>query len=221
MPYFYNKEINILLIHIPKTGGTSLEVYFSRKYFIPLNENSLFMFSKHAISNDFNHKISLQHQTYNTLFKFRNELNINFSDENNKIKIISIVRNPYDRIISDLFYFRLINIDSNPDKVYNVIKFFINTNTHRFDNHNIPQYLFITDETEKLIDNIIILKNETLTNDMINIGFTDFKVNLNINEILHKSKYDVYLNTDSIKLINSFYKKDFELFNYEMKDPDK
>lgn len=37
MPYFNNNDINILFIHIPKTGGTSLENYFSSKFNIPLN----------------------------------------------------------------------------------------------------------------------------------------------------------------------------------------
>ena len=38
MPYFWNKEkkINILFIHVPKTGGTSVE-----KYFANLTEQSL------------------------------------------------------------------------------------------------------------------------------------------------------------------------------------
>ena len=124
-----------------------------------------------------------------------------------------------------IFWFSLINIDSNLDEVYNVIKLYINNkykiiNKNMIDNHNIPQYLFITDETEKLIDNIIILKNETLTNDMINIGFTDFNLHSNKNNKINKNKYHEYLNTDSIKLINDFYKKDFELFNYEMKNLD-
>ena len=42
MPYFRNKEINLLFIHIPKTGGTSLEAYFSEKFNIPLDKHSLF-----------------------------------------------------------------------------------------------------------------------------------------------------------------------------------
>lgn len=41
MPYFKNDTINILFIHIPKTGGTSLEEYFSSKFNIKLNKYSL------------------------------------------------------------------------------------------------------------------------------------------------------------------------------------
>ena len=44
MPYFYNKDINLLLIHIPKTGGTSLESYFVDKYSIELNQDALYGF---------------------------------------------------------------------------------------------------------------------------------------------------------------------------------
>ena len=59
MPYFYNKDINILLIHIPKTGGTSLEFYFQEKYLITLNEKSLYGFNSiHCIPDNFFNKIS-------------------------------------------------------------------------------------------------------------------------------------------------------------------
>ena len=37
MPYYSNDIINLLFIHIPKTGGSSVEQYFSTKYNIQLN----------------------------------------------------------------------------------------------------------------------------------------------------------------------------------------
>jgi hypothetical protein len=40
MPYFKNENINLLFIHIPKTGGTSVEQYFSKKYNVELNYKS-------------------------------------------------------------------------------------------------------------------------------------------------------------------------------------
>ena len=38
MPYFHNKDVNLLFIHIPKTGGSSLETYFSKKFNMHLND---------------------------------------------------------------------------------------------------------------------------------------------------------------------------------------
>lgn len=120
------------------------------------------------------------------------EFNIDF----NNIKIISIVRNPYERIISDLFFYNLITITSTKEKVFEVIKLYL---LNDLDNHNIPQYKFITNENKELIDNIHILHTETLTDDMHNLGYSDFNIYENINKV--KVNYSNYLNNDSIKLI--------------------
>ena len=85
-----------------------------------------------------------------------------------------------------------------------------------YDNHFIPQYLYITDTNESLIKNITIFRAETLNSDMISYGFTDFgnRDNVNRDKI---TNYDNYLNSNSIKAINQFYEKDFRLFGYPMK----
>ena len=49
MPYFKNNTINVLFIHIPKTGGTSIEMYFSSKFSIVLNNTSLYNFTHEQI----------------------------------------------------------------------------------------------------------------------------------------------------------------------------
>jgi len=215
MPYFCNDDINILFIHIPKTGGSSVELYFADRFKIPLDNKSLYFHldKSYIIPEDFNKKISLQHQTYRTLYKYRDEFKIKFND---KLNIYTNVRNPYDRIMSDLFWFKLINRKSTQKEVYNVINKFILSEPHIYDNHNIPQYKYLIDEDEKIINNIIILKTESLNNDMIQKGFNNF----NIYALKNKNNlnYDDYLNDDSIKLINIYYEKDFKYFSYTMKN---
>ena len=215
MPYFKNDDINILYIHIPKTGGTSLDVYFSNKYKISLNDKSLFMFldKEIQIKNNISIDSSLQHMTYNTIFKYKNFFNINC----NNINIITTVRNPYERLVSDLFCYKKININSSKDDIFYIIQSYL---TEKLDNHNLPQYKFITDDNKNLIPNIKILHTETLDEDMINLGYIDFKFKLNINENnnindnVNKLNYYNYLSNNSIQLINDFYDYDFKLFNY-------
>ncbi len=207
MPYFYNENINLLFVHIPKTGGTSVEHYFSHKYKIPLNYKSLWSFNIEDM-NKLKSKSSLQHLTLNQIYKYSNEklININF----NNLKIITIIRNPYERIISDLLWYSLININSTKKEVFNVINNYIKST--KYDNHNIPQYLFITDENKKIYDNIKIFCTSSLNHDMINEGYSDFNMKVNSNN-KNVDYYD-YLNKDSINLINSFYHDDFVLFKF-------
>ena len=108
------------------------------------------------------------------------------------LKIIAAVRNPYDRIISDLFFNKLIKIDSNPEFVEEIIYDFINSEYHIYDNHNQPQYKYVCDENDELIKDIIILRNENLNEDMKKIGF---ELTNNF-QVINKGKlnYDNYLN---------------------------
>jgi hypothetical protein len=207
MPYFHNTDINILLIHIPKTGGTSLEHYFSSKYDIPLNNDSLYDFLDEETAKSKNINSSLQHIRYQTIDNHKEFFKIDMSN----IEIITIVRNPYNRIVSDLFWYNKITINSTKEEVYDIIQEYLCDKT--LDNHTIPQYLFVTDENLQLIPNIKILYTETLQSDMHKIGYVDFDVKINDNT--NKTNYFDYLNISSIELINDFYYYDFELFNYD------
>ena len=153
--------------------------------------------------------------TYKTIYKYIKELDINL----NNIKILSSVINPYTRIISDLFHFKKVNINSTQEEPYNLIKSYIASEGSLYDNHNIPQYQFLIDDNNELIKNIDIIRTESLTKDMIALGYSDFdiknQVNVNIHNIDLKLDYYSYLNNDSIKLINEFYNLDFQLFNYD------
>ena len=207
MPYFYSNDINILFIHIPKTGGTSLEKYFEKKYEIELNRESLYTTDR----TDFYYNISYQHQFYKTI----KENNLHFRVDYNNLQIISIVRNPYNRIISDLFFKNLVKENYTKTEVHNIIKSYLedaNNSTH--DNHRIPQYLFLLDENDEIMKNIKIMRTENLNNDMINLGYDDFDNFEQVSDVKNKNYYS-YLNLESVKLINDFYDKDFEYFNYK------
>lgn len=206
MPYFKNDNVNILFIHIPKTGGTSIETYFSNKFSIPLNDSSLY--NKNPTYEKF--KTSPQHITLRTIIHNNTSFKINF----NHIKIMTCVRNPYERLISDLFYFDLIKETTTPSKVYTIILDYLN-NHSVYDNHSLPQYMFLLNYKNSLINkSIIICHTETLTKDMHQLGYTDFNVKINTNPI--KINYYKYLNIPTILLINKIYKMDFKLFDYKM-----
>jgi hypothetical protein len=209
MPYFKKNEANILFIHIPKTGGTSLEVYFSSKYNIPLNEKSLYFYirDEKLLNANINIKSSLTHMTYNEIIENHKILDIDLEN----IKIITIVRNPYERIMSDLFYYKLIKSESSKEEVCDIIKKYLVSD--KYDNHNIPQYKYITNEKEEIIQNIHILRIESLINDMKKIGYEDFNVYENVNP--NKVNYYSYLNNETIENINNFYNLDFILFDYK------
>jgi len=215
MPYFKNDDVNILFIHIPKTGGTSIENYFSSKFNIKLNNTSLFGYIENNNLKNIKINSSLQHITYKKIVEYNKEFDINY----NNIKIITIVRNPYERIISDLFYFSEINVNFSKEDVFNIInnRYLVcdnhNISQNYYDNHNIPQHYFIIDNDKEIIKNINILKTETLKTDMNNLGYTEFNNNDNVN--INKVNYYNYLNNKSIELINNFYHLDFILFNYD------
>ena len=215
MPYFNNDIINILFIHIPKTGGSSVTEYLMDRYNIKLNNKSLYG----TVGNHKDKEITdkeleirlfinsrLQHITYQNLCKYSNFFDINHTN----INYITIVRNPYHRIMSGLFYTKKINVDNTPDDVFNILKSYILT--EQPDNFNMPQYLFITNENRELIPNLKILRTETLQSDMVSLGYTDFDMKTNCNP--HKVDYYKLLNNDSINLINDFYDVDFKMFNY-------
>ena len=349
MPFF--DKAGILLIHIPKTGGTSVEVYFSQKYNIPLNVHSIYYkyyenridrdieqrehrlakawdqammqenhiikmlrgpvvhpmqhtmpslslpnnvkeppkYSKHIpayaiakqmsttppaqrpqpqppnrpkppsmstqeisvqrkeqirqslpeyidvtkvqVSREVKH--SLHHFTWKELKKYQDvfwkSVNIKqdlFGEqliEYRAIRLLTVVRNPYDRILSELFFLDWIKPSFTANQVHVKLRQYL-LSLSTFDNHKLPQHLFVTEEDGSLLRGLIVLRTETLTKDMRAQGFSDF--NIKENAAHHKIQrpvnrgdhtlptYVQYLNTASIQMINRYYREDFDLFGY-------
>lgn len=295
MPFFENRKL--LLIHIPKTGGTSIEKYLSIKYETPLGPNALYfsyypnkiqsdidryrklwktkllelrkkqeskkivksrflhlinkemedngiinknvtrdqlpefkLFKKVRLSKELKH--SLQHLTWSEMQIHRDILweNSDFHNivssnpyDRNEYEIITVVRNPYDRVVSELLFQGILNAETihRPSTVYLKLKKFLEKYDDTFDNHKLPQYMFLLNEHGCMIENITILHTETLTQDMHRIGYVDFDHHFQVSKCRisnGKTKYSNILNGDAINLINTYYKRDFELFNYDFLD---
>ena len=105
----------------------------------------------------------------------------------------------------------------NRDQVENVIKNYLYNDSEtydRYDNHRIPQYLYVVDENDNICTNIICIKINDINQKMYELGYKDFNSYDNVNT--NKINYFTLLNDNSIKIINDYYIKDFELFNFNM-----
>lgn len=214
MPYF--KEINLLFIHIPKTGGSTVENYLYTKLSLSRTIDTLYNHVNNKLINNHYHSPchfhSLQYFTYNDIFSSKiNYFNIKFSN----LKILALVRSPYSRIISSLFYFNLIDFDScNKKQIEKIITSYLYTDNF-YNNSKKPQYLYLTGGDNLTIPkNITIIKNETMSEDMVKHGYDDFN-NYNINPFDNEIDYMSYLSENAVSMINHYYFMDFKLFNYE------
>lgn len=210
MPYFKNSKYNILYVHVPKTGGSSIEKYFSKLTKTTLNKNSLFGPHKQIPEYPYG-GAPLQHLYLDGILRYAKLFKI--TQEN--LKIIISVRNPYTRMISALFYRDKINLNTHPSMVFKILKEFIEKKGG-VQHHNIPQWKFYLVDGLIPMKNVYVIKNETLDKDMAKLGFRNFRNMKKYNTSHRKSiNYYKFLNKDSIKLINRVYKMDFEIFGYK------
>ena len=200
MPYY--PDINTLFVHIPKTGGRSIEAYLEKK-----SSQTLWMgYPVNALLPGRLGHISLQHQTYRTIDKFKDLLTVPTD-----CHIISVVRNPYDRIVSELFFYKLIKEDTPRHEVYLAMKQRIEGGDDGgYDNHTTPQYEFVIGHDGNLRQDITLFRTESLTQDLHEYGYEDYVGPRT------SPRYPEYFNADSIALINKYYEKDFELFGYPL-----
>lgn len=206
MPYFKNNDVNLLFIHIPKTGGTSVEHYLSKKFDIKLNMDSLYSIRSKRDG------IPYQHLDLITVITNYNTFHIDLRG----LSILTVVRNPYHRIISELSFIHLIDNNTTPEQIFNHIKNIIiqyQSGVQR-DGHVRPQYEMIITSNGNIPKNVIVLKTENLTEMMHELGYTNFNFKSNKSKI--SRDYMSYFNADSIKIINCFYRKDFEYFGYDI-----
>lgn len=210
MPYY--SSINTLTINIPSCGMNIID----DKLKVIYRQSLVSRGKRNRILPPPDNLITLQHQFYSTLIKYNNLCRL----RTDNLKSYAMIRNPYSRVIADLFFLRLIRTNSSKKYVYKVLqnKYL---NRQDLDNHNTPQWKFVTDANGNLIPKIVILKYEDLTKSFETIN-CQLKKKILVRGICTQRtpSWLRYLNDESIKLINDSYQKDFDLFKYARTIPD-
>jgi hypothetical protein len=220
-----------IFVHIPKTGGSSVEEFIMNYYGYKRNECLLVHgFGIDLASGEAEFvPYPIMHYKLKTILRIAE---CNKTTIDNSWTIFSIVRNPYYKFLSDLFFSHYSNLKHNyhmlPDNAKSMyldscIDEYFNhptkKNYHSY--HSLEQYKFFED----VDTNYQIFKfEEGLENIIKKLGFEikeKFPHLLNIPTIFNvpKPNYSKMLTPYLVEIINAKYKKDFEIFGYEMLDP--
>ena len=207
------EKFNILFIHIPKTGGTSIENYFGE--FDAVNDwgkNKCLKSDKHLTLQEYYDYKILPYDVLDNAKKF------------------TVVRNPLDKLWSNYlyewrnfidwnFYLQKVRVRDFSDNNYCYRYIQGHTLTMHTDGyrHIIPQHMFVDDSVE-------ILHTETLDTDFNNFLLNN---NLPIKELTRENvtiplkdfEMERWSHNTDLKLINDIveiYKDDFIKFGYKI-----
>ncbi len=200
-------EKKFIFIHIPKNSGTAMTKELQKTY----KDTQLLMFCER---DGINIGIDKMHLYYDVIDKF---IPKNILDKYFKF---CIIRNPYNKLYSA---WNFIKERHGYSDVNDFIKYKLNEEFIYGKElipgdarvHYRPQFTFVYDnENNKFAD--FIIRYENLNEDISKIN-EKYDLNIPLYDDGNSQKsYISLLNKESIIKINSLYKKDFELFNYEM-----
>lgn len=223
---------NCLFIHIPKTAGQSVESVFLGQNNLTWDEREQLLLKPnsepqkgpprlaHLTADEYLSLGYLTPEKFNKLFKF------------------TIVRNPWDRLVSEYLYkkhsfcFKDFIFKHFPKK--NIDDYKDNNGLYR---HIMPQYPFIYDmEGKCLVDYVgkfetlqkdfsiisqkvfgkrLELPHKNKTQQQSVISRTANKLKKRINGTVNKQHYSHYYDDETREWVSEFYAKDIKLFNYQ------
>lgn len=187
-------------IHIPKTGGTSIERAFGI--------NTLNHKPRRDILYGRDNKLPglkwLQHLYY---------CDVKDLIEKNGYKVVTVVRNPYDRMIS-IFHFLTCVMSTNTDRMRDqhfskFVESYVNAKNSGEPSYTQSDFLEGAD-----LSKITIFRYENLERDFQNyfgkpLWFHELKS-------VRSTNIPAYYNERTAKIVREMFKKDFEKFGYSM-----
>tara|TARA_R110002012_G_scaffold81167_1_gene205530 strand:- start:566 stop:1105 length:540 start_codon:yes stop_codon:yes gene_type:complete len=173
-------QYKAIFIHIPKNAGTSIEEYFG-------NESVRIQPDKHADIHEVKRK---------------------FKNSYNNYKKFTIIRNPYDKMVSWYFYLKR-NLGEN----YKIIEFnkWIEDPSKFW--HADDPISYLKPQHEWIDDTMVLIKYENLDKELNQ--FFGKEINLPITNKSNRNNFLEYYNKNSLDIIHDRYKEDFKKFNYK------
>lgn len=199
------KYQKLIFVHIPKTGGNSVERYVNQRFHLGLDLVDSDEPNLEYLWKGMHNKHSLQHCSLHEIFELKS-IDARFP----RFKIFTVVRNPYHRCISALVFWGLLTT-KNKENLKPILLEFLGASYEKYDTHNIPQYKFI-EINGKIPKYVRILKTEKLKCGMFSLGFQDF--NFHCFKKKEDICYESLLTPEIKEIIYEKYHRDFELFGY-------
>lgn len=211
----------LIYVHIPKTGGTSIESYLNLK----TKKKGNFEKIGYGVKIFKGKKKALQHLTASEIKNLIGE------DKFNQMDKFSIVRNPYSKIISEYSHFLHLtgpkyhgddsplivngviinNFDQFLNHVDNIVKNKL-YDQNMFYDHFKPQFEFIQDNTDNLIDNIYKFEQLDTVKMMLKEKYPTNGALFPHSQKRKKKKINLSLSQKD--KIYAIYQNDFKIFNY-------
>jgi hypothetical protein len=193
MPFYRINGKDVIFIHIPKTGGTSVNGILMRhgRRFLHYTEKIPGL------------RVSPQHFHAEILSSLLHGYSVDY--------LFSVVRNPIDRLRSE---YRM-RVKTNSASGMSFDRWWADnsrkyeTNPFHLDNHLRPQVEFILDGCEifKLEDGL----NLAMDRVFMRIGLTEMPPH---NHVRKGDTVDIQMSAETVESVLSFYRADFEAFSY-------
>jgi hypothetical protein len=214
----YIPNLNSYFIHIPKCGGTSIELFFFKMHGLDLPDRDL---GRHLNGKPDGKKFNwgwrvpgvryeTQHITAYHCKKYDVE---DFKKSTYKF---TFVRNPWERFVSEVFWKRQrMNMNISFEKQLQMHATEVNESIDIAQPHNAPMWKYVYDENNNLlVDDIFKLEEMDKAEKILSEKFGR-KISFGHVNKTDKKDYREYLSPEIRKQLYPLIKKDLEVFGYE------
>lgn len=214
----YIPKHNSYFIHIPKCGGTSIELFFFKMHGLDLPDTGLGRYlNGNKYGKLFNWGFRVPGVTYETQHltayhckKYGVE---DFTKSSYKF---AFVRNPWERFVSEVFWKQQVErqkITFEDQMRMHATE--VNNNIDIKQPHNAPMWKYLYDENgELMVDDVFKLEEIDKAQQVLSERFGE-KIVFGHTNKTNKKDYNEYLTSDVKRNLYPLIKKDLEVFGYE------